>query len=67
MPGDTTELVELIKNTITTGYHDDAPIHRHTQLWTPDGSQVVEFCDPGECDDVPEKPAGVLLGGRDDR
>jgi len=63
---DTTQLVELIATTTTTGYHDDdAPSHRHTQLWTPDGSLVVEFCGMGECDDVPEKPAGVSIGGRD--
>jgi hypothetical protein len=63
---DAVELVELIRATTTTGYHDDAPIHGHTQLWTPNGSLVVEFCDMGECDGVPEKPAGALAGNRNE-
>lgn len=46
-----THTMEVIKTTTRTGFaDDDRPIHRHTQLYTLDGTLIVELCDSPECE-----------------
>jgi len=53
-----TQLIELIRTETHAGTADDSmPFHMHTQLWTTDGTLVVELCQLNECDTL-EPPEG---------
>lgn len=48
-----TRLIELIRTERRVGFHDnDMVVHRHIQLFTPDGELVVELCAYDGCDTV---------------